>query len=207
MSINERKTSAEAYPLQWPEGWPRMPSWKRESDRKFAGSVYGLAMGRARDQLLAELHRLGARDVVISSNVALRRDGLPYADQRKIEDPGVAVYFTLKKRPMCMARDAYESVAGNLRSLGLAIEAMRQLERHGGSTMMEKAFAGFAALAPPSWKKPWREVFGVQPDWRGDIASLYREKAKSRHPDAGGSDTLMAELNVAYAEAKLDLGI
>ena len=57
-----------------------------------------------------------------------------------------------------MARDAYKTVAGNMRSLTLAIEAMRQLERHGGSTMMERAFQGFAAIAPPDWKKPWREV-------------------------------------------------
>lgn len=71
--------------------------------------------------------------------------------------------------------------------------------------MMERAFAGFAAIAPPDWKKPWRQVFGVTPDWRGDIATLYREKARNRHPDAGGSDTLMAELNVAYQEAKSEL--
>lgn len=85
------------------------------------------------------------------------------------------------------------------------IDAIRSIERHGGSTMMERAFSGFAAIAPPSWKKPWREVFGVKPDWRGDITALYREKAKTRHPDAGGSDVLMAELNVAYAEARADL--
>jgi hypothetical protein len=108
---------------------------------------------------------------------------------------------------MVMARDAYQTVAGNLRSLTLAIEAMRQLERHGGSTMMERAFSGFAALTPPDWKKPWRQVFGVKPDWRGDITALYREKARNRHPDAGGSDTVMAELNVAYEEAKQELGV
>ena len=31
------------------------------------------------------------------------------------------------------------------------------------------------------------------------------EKARQRHPDAGGSDTLMAELNVAYEEARREL--
>lgn len=72
--------------------------------------------------------------------------------------------------------------------------------------MMERAFQGFAALVPPDWKKPWREVFGVTPDWRGDIAMLYREKAKNQHPDSGGSDQLMDELNVAYGEAKRELG-
>lgn len=198
---------AEAFPLQWPDGWPRTPSFKRESDRRFGGAVYGLTMGRARDQLLSELQRLNAQGAVVSSNVALRRDGLPYSDQRRLDDPGVAVYFTLRKRPLVMARDAYISVAGNLRSLTLAIEAMRQLERHGGSTMMERAFTGFAAITPPDWKKPWREVFGIKPDWRGDITTLYREKAKLRHPDSGGSDTQMAELNVAYEEARRDLGV
>ena len=122
-----------------------------------------------------------------------------------LRDPGVAVYFTLRKRPLVMARDAFASVAGNLRSLTMAIEAMRTLERHGGSNMMERAFTGFVAIAPPDWHKPWREVFGVKPDWSGDIASLYRDKARNRHPDAGGSDQLMAELNVAYEEAKREL--
>lgn len=197
--------SAEAYPLQWPEGWPRTrPNW-RESDKRFDGRVYGLVPGRARDQLVAELDRLGATSVVVSTNVELRKDGLPYAQARRVEDPGVAVYFVLKKRPMVMAVDRYESVAGNMRSLTLAIEAMRQLERHGGGTMMERAFTGFAAIAPPDWKKPWREVFGVKADWRGDLTALYREKARNRHPDAGGSDNLMAELNVAYEEARREL--
>ena len=55
---------------------------------------------------------------------------------------------------------------------------------------------------PIGAKKSWREVFGVRLDWRGDLPSLFREKAKQRHPDSGGSDTLMAELNVAYEEAR-----
>jgi hypothetical protein len=39
--------------------------------------------------------------------------------------------------------------------------------------------------------------------WRSDATALSREKARSRHP---GSNTLMAELNVAYEEVKRDLG-
>jgi hypothetical protein len=106
-----------------------------------------------------------------------------------------------------MARDGFISVAGNLRSLALAIEALRQLKRHGGSLILERAFEGFLAIAPPDWKRPWREVLGVKPDWTGDLTGLYHEKARTRHPDAGGSDTLMAELNVAYAEGRQELGL
>jgi hypothetical protein len=194
---------AEAFPLQWPEGWPRTIAWKRSKSR------FGKNLGFSEiKKLQSELRLLGAQAVVISSNVPLRSDGLPYASEvnRRYGDPGVAVYFTLKGKPLSMARDRYPTPWENIRSLILAISAIRSIERHGGSTMMERAFAGFASIAPPDWKKPWREVFGVKPDWHGDIAQLYRDKARKRHPDAGGNDSLMAELNVAYAEAKQELG-
>lgn len=198
-------TTAEAFPLQWPEGWPRTNY--RESTHPFGGKVHQLTFERARDGLRNELALLGATSIVLSSNVPLRADGEAAASaaRKRMNDPGVAVYFILKKRPMVMAQDRFTDVAANIRSLAMAIDGMRQLKRHGGGTMMERAFTGFAAIAPPSWKKPWREVFGVKPDWRGDITALYREKAKNRHPDAGGSDQLMAELNVAYQEARADL--
>jgi hypothetical protein len=163
-------------------------------------------MGRARDQLMDELRLLGAKDIVVSSNVPTRSDGLLYSDPRRLDDPGIAVYFQFKQKQLVMARDGFVSVVGNLRSLALAIEGLRQLERHGGSLMLERAFTGFLAIASPDWKKPWREVFGIKPDWAGNITHLYREKARTRHPDAGGSDTLMAELNVAYEEAPWSLG-
>ena len=196
----------EAYPLTWPEGWPRTVSNRRESDRRFGGS-HKVTMGRARDQLIHELRLLGATEIIVSSNIPTKSDGLPYSESRLIDDPGVAVYFTFKKKPLVMARDGFISVAGNIRSLTLAIEGLRQLERHGGSHMMEKAFSGFIAIAPPNAKKPWREVFGIKPDWHGDITALYREKARNRHPDAGGAHTLMAELNNAYEDAKRELGV
>jgi hypothetical protein len=143
---------------------------------------------------------------VVSTNVPVKADGLLYADNKRLDDLGIAVYFTYKKKKFVMARDGFTSVAGNLRSLGLAIDGMRQSLRHGGDHMMERAFSGFIAIAPPNWHKPWRQVFSVKPDWQGDIKALYREKAKERHSDIGGNDTLMAELNIAYAAARQELG-
>jgi hypothetical protein len=174
-------------------------------DSRFSGR--GFTIGKVRDELMNELRLLGATDIVVSPNVPTRPDGLLRSDPRRLDDPGIAVYFKFKKKQMVMARDGFVSVAGNLRSLGMAIEGLRQLERHGGGFMLERAFDGFLAIAPPDWKKSWREVFGVKPDWRGDIEALYREKARNRHPDAGGSDPLMAELNVARAEARRELGL
>lgn len=200
--------STTAFPLVWPENWPRTPYHKRETSHRFGGRVYSLTFDHARQQLLEELGRLHARNIVLSTNVPLRQDGQPYAGAAtaRLNDPGVAVYFTLKGQPRAMARDGFTNIAANMRSLFLAIEGLRQMERHGGSYMMERAFSGFAALPAPDSKKPWREVFGVKPEWKGDIGALFREKARARHPDSGGDHTLMAELNVAYTEAKRELG-
>jgi hypothetical protein len=199
--------TTEAFPLHWPDGWPRTPY--RESNHPFGGKVHSLTFERARDGLRNELALLGATDIVLSSNVALRADGEAAAThaRKRMSDPGVAVYFILKKRTMVMAQDKYTDISANIRSLAMAIDGMRQLRRHGGGTMMERAFSGFLAIAPPDWKKPWREVFGVKPDWTGDLTSLFREKAKIRHPDSGGNDNLMAELNIAYKEARKELGL
>lgn len=198
----------EAYPLSWPEGWPHAK--QQESSRRFGGRIYGLTIGRAKETLYEDLRRLGAINIIVSSNVPVHRDGTMYSEEPKRNtSPGIAVYFELKKRPLVMATDRFDTVAGNLRSIGLAIEAMRQLDRHGGGQMMERAFAGFTAIAPPDWKKPWREVFGLKPDWAGtadEMKTLFRQKAKQRHSDVDGHDTLMAELNVAYDEAKKELG-
>ena len=56
----------EAYPLYWPENRPRTPEWKRERSRFVTG------FGAAVREVIAELHRLGARLPVVSTNVALQ---------------------------------------------------------------------------------------------------------------------------------------
>lgn len=174
----------EAYPLTWPSGWNRTPDHKRSISNKF-----NTTFERARGDLLNELRLLGAANIVISSWLPLRRDGLPYAEQarRRLDDPGVAVYFTLKKRQMCMARDAYVNVHDNLRSIGLGIAHLRGLERHGGGTMMERAFEGFAALPAPQAFDPW-SVLGLRPGSSSDeIEAKFRDLAKRHHPDMGGN--------------------
>lgn len=199
-----------AYPLQWPEGW------KRTSDgAKKSSSPFKTTFDKARRELYDELRLLGAALVTVSSNIPLRLDGHPRADvaRMKIADPGVAVYFTLRGRQMVMARDAFWSVHDNLRSIGLAIEHLRGMERHGGASMMERAFEGFAALPEPgntSHRRKWWQVFDfdhepVAPfrDISLELAeSVYRKKARTAHPDAGGTHDQMAELNAAIAEAR-----
>ncbi len=219
-----------AYPLAWPDGWPRTDPQKRDEGRRFlSGQVYeGYGNNRryvgrkmptfdgARKILALELDRLKAKNVVISSDLPLRADGQPYAGaERKRMDPGIAVYFTLKDRPLVMASDAFDNMACNARSLGLAIEALRTLERHGGGYMMEKAFSGFSALPPPAGHSEpvldWRVELGPLPqglepsDLLAIAESRYRSKAKECHADTDGDDAAMIRLNAAIAQARAEL--
>lgn len=200
-----------AYPLAWPDGWPRTPFHKQADSRTRWGKGEGRkrrswTFGEARDELYAELDRFGARSVVVSTNFRLTQSGLPSKNFGVPDDQGVAVYFALKGKQMVMAQDGHTRAEENLRALALVLKYLRGVEDLGGGTMMEKAFVGFEALPSPtgSRKRSWLEVLGLPPDARPNrdsINAAYRSKAKTAHSDAGGSDDAMAELNAARDEA------
>jgi hypothetical protein len=188
----------QAYPLQWPEGWPRTAPHKRT-----ASSQFRTTFTKARAELINELKLMGAMNAVVSSWLPLRNDGLPRAEaaRMRIEDPGVAVYFSWRKRQMVIARDGYTNVHDNLRSIGLAIAHLRGLERHGGGHMMERAFTGFAALPAPGSRSCW-DVLGLRPGaTREDIESAFRSLARQHHPDKGGEPAEFIAAQKAREEA------
>ncbi len=201
----KKESGVQAFPLAWPQGWPRTPENARESGYQFTETDFGsgarvpVSLESAYSLLREELMRLKAANIVVSWNYRHDQYGFPIETEFAPKDQGVAVYFTLNGRAMVMACDRYQRAAANLRSLGLALEAMRQLARHGGGVMMERAFAGFVALPrPPSC---W-DVLGVEEGAsRADIERAFRDRAKKTHPDAGGSDNAMAELNAARDQA------
>ncbi|NJP11409.1 MAG: hypothetical protein HC866_19605 [Leptolyngbyaceae cyanobacterium RU_5_1] len=77
------------YPLHYPLGWqrtkfPQRSRFNPTRDRTFA---------ECRDELLRQLNLLGASKVILSTNIPLRSDGLPYARFKIPDDKGVAAYF------------------------------------------------------------------------------------------------------------------
>lgn len=186
----------ESYPLYWPEGWKRTDRYRRKENSQFSKGFAAY-----RDELFTEIRRLGGKKVVLSTSVPLRNDGLPYANFREPEDPGVAVYFEYKGRSMCFACDSYVRVRENLRAVSLTIGALRGIERWGASDMMERAFRGFTAIEDKG--RSWRDILDISlPNpTKEDIQLAFKEKARTAHPDVGGSAEKFLELTQARDHA------
>lgn len=209
-----------AYPLQWPAGWPRtnsgaMRHGKFGTKKTLPGrswtSTVDITIAQATQRVLDELVRMGIDrdDIVISTNLRLRLDGLPRSDQRAPQDAGAAVYWQARKgAPRVMAIDQYYKVEDNLAAIAATLDAMRAIERHGGAQILDRAFTGFTALPAPTATRSWREVmiFGESTPTADQLRRRYRELVRTRHPDReGGSDAAMSELNVALAEAEREI--
>lgn len=190
----------DAYPLTWPMGWPRTerPEWSRFK-ASHSGAMY---------DLLNELRLLDAKNVIISTNLPLRRDGLPYASRHEPQDSGVAVYFDLDGQPQCIPCDKWNSVRDNLHAISKTINALRGIERWGAKEMVNAAFRGFKALpaqgdTTPSAQRLWFDVLEVSPDASWDvIEAVYRRLLHKVHPDKGGSEAAFHELQAAFKQAK-----
>jgi hypothetical protein len=154
------ETPATAFPLQWPSGRPRTEHWRREQAK------FDVTFARARDNIVAEIGRLAGRypdpQIVISTNIALRRDGLPLANQRQPDDPGVAVYFLYKKRAVAFACDRWVKIEHNMQAIAKTIEALRGIARWGTGDMLAAAFTGDSPpCRRPALRHPGQQRIGT----------------------------------------------
>lgn len=207
----------EAFPLSWPTGWKRTV-WSSRTRAKFGKQTFvdrgrnaeGQQMGwhtkgqltisQGTERVLKVLDQMGYnKSVVISSNLALRNDGLPRSGQRAPDDPGVAVYWGQGQKARCIAVDRYDRIADNLAAIAATLEAMRAIERHGGASILDRAFTGFTALAAP--EQPW-QTLGLETSRpsRQQIDEAHRRLANKHHPDKGGDSQEMGRINAARDE-------
>ncbi|MGB1763773.1 DnaJ domain-containing protein [Alloalcanivorax xenomutans] len=188
-----------AYPLHWPDSWPRTPRHRVDRSR------FKVSPNAARENMLDEIQRLVGRDryrrdgVIISTNMRLRQDGEPYTRQGSVEDCGVAVYFQYRGRPMVFACDRWDRIHDNMQSIAKTIEALRGIERWGASDMMERAFTGFQAL--PSTASAWWMVLQVDHNASPEqVRSAYLRARKESHPDHGGTTAKFRAVQQAWEQ-------
>lgn len=197
MSIGMDETD-KRYPLCWPA------NWKRTNSRTY--SRFRVTEGRALWHLEHEVEMLGGTNLIVSTNLQLRRDGLPYVSQKRVLDPGVAVYFKMDGKDVTMAADQYLEIGDNYRAIGKTIECLRGIQRYGASDLLERAFMGFTQIAYVP-EPEWWQVLGYEE--RIFSLNLVRDQfhklAKQHHPDVGGDPEMMKLINAAWDKAQKDI--
>jgi hypothetical protein len=219
--------SKQAYPLSWPDGWKRTPGSQRSrarfnrKERQYRQSslpggqsqtwisTKDLSVSDAIGRVVGELSSMGIGrdDLIISTNIPTRLDGLPRSDRAQPSDPGAAVYWQRGKQAMrCMAIDRYDRVQDNLAAIAATLEAMRAIERHGGAEILDRAFKGFAAL-PENASQSWREVLGIHAQTVDlqIVEDRFRVLVKLHHPDRGGDPQQFDRVVKAREAARMEL--
>ena len=176
-------STATAYPLAWPPGWPR--TLTREKGQ------FRTTMASALAALQDEVRRLGGRNLLLSSNVSL-------GSERPL-DPGVVAYFQRGEQQVAIPCDRWSLVEHNVKAIANTIESMRAIERWGAKHMVSAMFTGLAALPAPG--ADWRQQLG-NCTTLAEAEMAFRACMKVAHPDAGGSQEQAAALNAAMQEAR-----
>jgi DnaJ-class molecular chaperone len=92
----------------------------------------------------------------------------------------------------------YTTIEDNLWALARTLDALRQIERDGSPSLINRAFKGFAQLPDPD-RREWWEVLNVARTASNDeIRSAYLRLAKQYHPDAGGDARMFDHVQKAY---------
>ncbi|MFN5959198.1 MAG: hypothetical protein ACK462_14820 [Planctomyces sp.] len=159
-----------------------------------------------------ELAALEVRQAIVEMNVAendIRNDGWIRSTARP-RSPGVRLFFDSKYGPLRYECATWADWEHNVFAIARTLRAQRMIARD-GAVKGDQVYAGWKAL-PSTPATPAAEFASVRDAMRwlssigkGDIVSelptdlqaVYRAAARKAHPDAGGSDELMAKVNRA----------
>jgi hypothetical protein len=197
----------EPFPLTWPVSYPRT-----EYPESHGGFRRNHTPKQEYDELLAEMKRLKADQVVVSCNIPMRRDGVTRDWDRllkSMEDKGVAVYFKLDGNSQVLACDAWDELIHNLRALTKTIEALRGLDRYKASQILKRAFSGLKELpeAAESLSRWWEILEVPRSAPAADIKAAYRRLVAPHHPDHGGDAHQFNRIASAFEGAQKERGV
>jgi hypothetical protein len=194
---------------QWP-GTPTKPSERR------VGREFSAEWSSTLDLLALELRQLKAENVVLQLDLPehlIRRDGLPRANARPPDTPGVILSFQSRHGPLQFACDTYGWWETNLRVIALTLQALRAVDRW-RATKTGEQYRGWAQLPPPAgpveqmtveqaarfiaegaanpdaWEDILEDLFGIR-------QAYYHDAARRLHPDAGGDHEAFTKLQHA----------
>lgn len=178
-----------AYPLQWPEIFPKTNPNARQH------GYFKTDTAAALKNLRKQLDLMGAKNVLLSSNYTLGLDNP--------KEPGVCAYFDYDGMNLAIPCDRWAKISHNIQAIALTVEAMRGMERWGAKHMIRAMFTGFRLLpGVGETGAAWWVVLGVaQNAGQEEIKEAYRSAAKKHHPDVGGDLELFRAINEAYNQA------
>jgi hypothetical protein len=194
--------------------WPGAPTRNRRRSNFSATYSHTLRL------LDRELSHLRAKNVVIECDTdesQIRMDGMLRSNAR-LNGPGIILSFDSRHGPLRYPCDNFLHWDCNLRAIGLALEALRKVDRYGVTKRAEQ-YTGWKALPPSSsnghmdaqaaaeWMARERVAFFPADDFEDTRATLmeshdglvgvFRELAKKLHPDAGGDSEKFKTLTAA----------
>ncbi len=175
----------------WPHG--TTPSHARRSRQ-----VFKAPWSSTLELIDRELRYLGAREVTIGCGLReqdIRLDGWPRAAAREPTHPGVEVSFDGKHGHLVYATDVCVRWEHNVRAIGLGLEALRAVDRH-GITRRGEQYAGFKAL-PAGRGDPSPERGRALIAEHGSVTAAL----KATHPDHGGDPAAFADVQAARSSA------
>jgi hypothetical protein len=156
--------------------------WPQDFTQERKRSPFDSPWSATLDLLDHELFHLRAQSVVLEialSEYDIRRDGLPRANARAPEHPGVILSFDSAHGSLCYLTDVFTDWQSNLRAIALGLESLRRVDRY-GITKRGEQYTGWLALpAPRAAADRGRELIEKHGGLR---AALF-----ATHPDHGGN--------------------
>lgn len=104
--------------------------------------------------------------------------------------------YEVRGRPQTLDCQRFETAEQNARAIFGLVDALRLADQRG--MMRELAEQAAALLEAPSRKRPAHEILGIFASSPLSVAeAAYKALAHERHPDKGGTDAEMKDLNEA----------
>lgn len=183
-------------PLRWPEGWNRAKDYETATPVLDAPSV-----------VVKILTEMAAKNIVLTANVEFVSD-----DEALVDDPGVAVYFSIADRPYVIANDRYIWPSSNVYEIYGILKDLEHLLVF-SEAIQDRALQGFTELPPEkagiAWPLHWMRIMGSLPDWNRMMPETQRRWIDQRYAEmllTVTSEQAFRDLRQARVEAFADVG-